>query len=464
MILTFDLGTSVTKAAVWGPDGPVAEGRATLATDHPQPGWVEQDPEAWWTSLADAAAAARAADPGAWRQVEAVVFAAARETFALFDEQGRAVSAGIVWSDRRGQIEHADRHVAPGQAGTGTTHGNLLWLASHRPDQFAAARWALAPRDLIVWRLTGEVATDRTLASRTGLYRRDGALLDSALTQLLAPVQASTHVVGALRASVAEQLGLAPSVVVVLGAGDRACEVLGAGANATEPMVSWGTTANVSIPLSAVPDGVDPRIAVSAGALGGSLLECGLSSAGAAIEWLGRLTGSATSDLYAAAAGAPAGANGALATTWLNGARAPWWSPNASAALAGLSGATGPGDLARAIVESVAFDAHRCLDLLGLAQLPPVVLHAAGGGGAGRPWPDVLAAVTESPVEVRRSDLAASAGALLIAAAALGRTINLDDVNPVAGRIAPDPKLVATYRRLRPAADRLSAAALSLDR
>ena len=467
MILTFDLGTSVTKATVWGPAGPMAEGRAGLSTDYPQPGWAEQDPQTWWTSVLVAAAMARANDPAAWSQIDAVGFAAARDTFALFDQGGRPVSAGILWSDRRAQLVLDEGHVGTGQAGSGTTLGKLAWIASHRPQELAAARWALAPRDLVVWRLTGELATDRTLASRSGCYRSDGTPADGAPADLLPPVHPSTHIVGGLVGAAAEQLGLPSGAVVVLGAGDRACEVLGTGATATEPMVSWGTTANVSVPVAderAEPHGLDPRVGVSAGAIAGALLECGLSAAGAAIEWLSRLTGSSAAELYAAAAGSPAGAKGALATSWFNGARAPWWAPRASAALAGLSAATDAGDLARAIVESVAFDVHRCFDLLGLTQRPqpPAVVHAAGGGGAGRPWPEVLAAVTGSPVEIRRSDLAASAGALVIVGAAVGRTISLDEANPIAAFVQPDPDLAAAYRALRPAADRLSAAVLGL--
>ena len=43
-ILTIDLGTSATKAALWSEDGPLAMGRATVDVEHPRPGWVEQDP------------------------------------------------------------------------------------------------------------------------------------------------------------------------------------------------------------------------------------------------------------------------------------------------------------------------------------------------------------------------------------------------------------------------------------
>jgi xylulokinase len=275
VILTFDLGTTVTKATVWGPEGPVAEGRAEVATDHPQPGWDEQDPASWWESTVTAARRAREADPGAWPQVEAIVFAAARETVALFDATGRALSTGIVWSDRRAPRLPHERGAASGR-----TLANLAWLASERFESLASARWALGPRDAVVWRLTGEVMTDGTLAARTGCYSPDGAPLDAAPVDLLAPVRPSTHAVGPLTSEAAAALALPAGVTVVLGAGDRACEVLGAGATPDEPMVSWGTTANVSLPVDAVPEALDGRVAVSPGALGGHLVECGLSAAG----------------------------------------------------------------------------------------------------------------------------------------------------------------------------------------
>ena len=56
-------------------------------------------------------------------------------------------------------------------------------------------------------------------------------------------------------------LGVPEGLPVVIGAGDRPCEVLGTGALDTLPMVSWGTTANVSVPVDAVPTPLLPTTA-----------------------------------------------------------------------------------------------------------------------------------------------------------------------------------------------------------
>jgi sugar (pentulose or hexulose) kinase len=86
-----------------------------------------------------------------------------------------------------------------------------------------------------------------------------------------------------------------------------------------------------------------------------------------------------------------------------------------------------------------------------------------GGGGATIPvWTDVLTAVTGVPAARRRSGEAASAGAALIAARALGIEIYLDRLDPVELRLSPDASAVEAYRQLRLRADAAAAAMIEL--
>ena len=318
--------------------------------------------------------------------------------------------------------------------------------------------------------MTGEVATDPTLACSSGLY--DSSLepvpeLAGRSIGLLPPTIASSGVVGNLRREAADELGVPAGLPVVIGAGDRPCEVLGTGASNVRPMVSWGTTANVSVPTGEWPDVAGVGIVVSRGAAGGFLIEAGLSSAGSFLDWLASLgcgpdPASAVPALLERAFGSPPGANGVTAASWLGGARAPWWRDDARAAFVGLSPEHTLGDMARAVVEAVAFEADRCLRAVGdAAGTRPEALAMAGGSRMAL-WPEVLAAVTTLPAHGRRSGLAAAAGAALVAGQATGMDLALDRMDPADDEMVADPLLVERYEAIRPVADQVAQAVLGL--
>ena len=329
----------------------------------------------------------------------------------------------------------------------------VAWVARTAPAALDRARWILQPRDFVVARMTGVVVTDESLASRTGLYALAGGWLASAVAsygERLPPVVSSTAIVGEVATEPARELELSAPATVVIGAGDRACEVVGTGASKHTPMVSWGTTANVSVPCDGPVDALPTVASVSSGALDGFVVEAGLSAAGAAVAWLASLTGRTHDDLFSAATTVEPGARGLVALPWFAGARGPWWRPDAHAAFIGLTDAHGPAELARAVVEGIAFDVARCLELVA----PERAEIAVAGAGAGQAlWRSALAAVTGLPVLRRAVDDAASVGARLIVAAALGETLDVDAVNPVVVHEQPDADLVEAYRPVRAASD-----------
>ncbi len=204
---------------------------------------------------------------------------------------------------------------------------------------------------------------------------------------------------------------------------------------------------------------------LSASATGGWLIEGGLSGAGSLLAWVGGLTGRAPEELAALAATSPAGARGVVVTPWLDGARAPWWRPDARAALVGLSSSHRLADIARAVFEAVAWEMQRCLEAVACRRPvgPPASELALGGAGASIDiWAEILTGITGLPATGRRSGQAASAGAALLASRAVGMAWDLDAIDPVDRRIAVDPAAVADYHGHRQAADRAVAAVLGL--
>lgn len=323
-VLTLDLGSTATKAALWEGNDLLAIERAALATTHPGPDRAEQDADDWLGSVVDACGALRTAHPKAYADIAIVAFAAARETFVFVDDALEPIAPGVLWSDQRGTaavLHFGDPDEFRDRTGVvlnaACCAGKVAWFTDHERALFDRARWVLAPRDLVFARLTGEVRTDETLASRTGFYDLDGTLgVKEELAEKLPPVATpitALPVHGASGRLSAETLGLRVGIPVVIGAGDRACEVLGSGASAPVPMVSWGTTTNLSVPHPGPRDALPSVAAVSRGATGGYLVEAGLSASGAAVEWLARLTSRPVDLLLAEAAATPPGAEGLLA-------------------------------------------------------------------------------------------------------------------------------------------------------
>jgi xylulokinase len=477
VILTIDMGTSATKAALWDEDGIVGAGRAFLSSVHGAGGTVEQDPASWWPSVVDACTTAgEVAGSRGLDAADAVVFASARQTFVPVTAGGEPLGRALMWSDRRavaeatrlaaklGGVEIA-RNRTGGILDGAAVAAKLAWLAAHQRDRLVGSAWVLSPRDLVVRELTGIVATDVTLASAAGLY--DGDLqevpeLAGPATGKLPEVVDPDTVIGKVRHEQAAALGVRPGIPVVIGAGDRACEVLGTGAAAERPMVAWGTTANVSVPVAERPLPVPPGLTVTRGALGAWVLEGGLSAAGSLLAWVGNLTGIPVDELARQALDRPPGAGGVRALPWPGGARAPWWRDDASAGFVGLGLDHGPADLARAVLEAVAFDVARCLDAMGAAGVGPVGLATGGSAATPPAWIQVLTGVTGLPARRRRSGEAAMAGAALVASTALGAGLHLDRLDPVETESRAAAEEVRRYAALRRGADSLAAGMIGL--
>jgi len=478
VILTVDFGTTVTKVGLWGDGGLAALARSELATTHPEVGWSEQDPLRWWTTLVIACAEARAQAPQAFADVDVVACSGARQSFVPVTAQGDPIGRGILWSDHR--AAGAARALAERMGGddinrartgipldAGAVAAKLAWLAENEPERLAAADVLLSPRDLMVFRMTDQVVTDSTSASRSGLYDFDGnavrELAGPALGKLPSVVAPDT-VVGRLKSVPGAELGLKPGIPVVIGAGDRQCEVLGSGASEDHPMVSWGTTGNVSVPVHERPVPSPAGAVVTRAADGGWLLEGGLSAAGSFLAWLGRLLDRTPDELARLAGESPPGARGVVAVPWLDGARAPWWRDDARAGFVGLGAAHGASDLARAVMEAVAWDVLRVLEVVTVGRLGGSTAAGVtlGGAGSGLPvWVEVVTSVLGMPATRHRSGEAASAGAALLAGRALGMSLTLDQLDPVEALIVPDPAVVEVYRGLRARVDHVAVSALA---
>ncbi len=466
MYLGIDLGTSSVKIVlVDGREALEASAEVPLAPSRPRPSWSEDDPDAWWDAVASGLDRLRAGHPAALARTEAVGLSGQMHGALMLDGADRPVRPAILWNDGRASAEAheiAARH--PGliaSAGVrpmpGFTGPILAWLRAHEPRALDRARHLLLPKDWLRLKLTGERATDPSDAAGTWLFDQAARGWSPALASAcgadpawLPRVVASTAVSGALRPDLAARWGLRPGLPVAGGGGDTA--VGGVGIGAVEPgtgFVSLGTSGQLFLASDAYAPAADPTVQGFCHALPGrwcrvAALLNGASPLAAAARWTGR------PDVAALLAEVEAGFDGPsplLALPYLAGERTPHDDPHARGALVGLTAATTPADIARAVMESVAFSLADGLVALA-PEVRPAALGFIGGGARSHLWGRMVASVLGVPLErhVGGARGPAFGAARLARLAATGEDLSAVAVPPpVADVIAPDPRLADAY-------------------
>jgi len=104
LFLGLDIGTSSVKCILVSPSGDVeAAATAPLDLETPQPGWAEQDPEAWWEATRAAIRDLRAQQPGA--NIDAIGISGQMHSSVFLDKKGAVIRPALLWCDGRTTAE-----------------------------------------------------------------------------------------------------------------------------------------------------------------------------------------------------------------------------------------------------------------------------------------------------------------------------------------------------------------------
>ncbi|MGH2595380.1 MAG: xylulokinase [Actinomycetota bacterium] len=464
-----DLGTSGLKGVVLSSGGDVlASARAGYATARPAPGRAEQDPADWLQALREVVGSlAAGVASGRWGGIG---LSGMIPTLVLADADLDPIGPAITWEDERaGEEGEAYRAKVGGdeiyrRTGQWVDGRYLLpmwrWIERHDPSRAVAARHVFGAKDLLFARMTGVVATDPSTATGFGCFSLDGARWDPDLAgdlpSRLPDVHASTWS-APLSPSAPEELGIAPGIPVVLGAADSVAGALAVGAVQPGDAASlWGTSTVILGVSDALVFDDGHRFLVTPLALGDAWgLEMDLVSTGSAFAWTATLLGLDDEEAaLALAATAPFGANGLRFLPFLGpGEQGALWDPTLRGTLHGLTLTHGREDVARALVEGIAIEHRRCLDVLDDAGVAPRHVIAAGAPIASPFFASLIADASGRTVVRSSVGTSASAlGAALIAAAAGG----VDVPSGATGeQVTPDPGARAAWDAASDAHDRL---------
>lgn len=421
-VIGIDLGTTACKVTVIAENGSVDTTTSpAYVIDAPRIGWAEQDPEHWWAAVRDTVHRATA-DRFEVRSEVVLGFTGQMHSFVMLDDAGHALRPAVLWSDRRAVRESGEvaAAVPSFRAITGNpplpafTLPQLMWTRRHEPEAFDRCRSILVAKDYLRFRATGCRATDWTDASGTGMLDAvtriwsreilDALEIDG---ELLPPVHSPLDSGGAAEA-------LLPGSTTAIGVGDQFAEALSAGVlDEGDLAVSLGTSATI---LGVTDRPVDGAF-VHAPADRWLRLES-LHAGGKSLEWFANafLGGSVAEALSLAEKSLP-GSRGVLFLPFLLGDRRALGA-GAPAGFVGLTLSTTIEDMARAVIEGVAFELRRMHDSAEwTAGAHPMVIK--GGGARSRLWLETLGAVFGR--SYRRSMQGASMGAAIIAGVSAGR-------------------------------------------
>jgi glycerol kinase len=405
-ILALDQGTTSSRAILFDRQGQVAAAAQQEYPQHfPQPGWVEHDPLDIWNSQLACAREVLAQSGVDAGQVAAIGIANQRETTVVWDRRsGEPLCHAIVWQDRR-TAELCDALRAAGhtpliQRKTGLeldayfSATKLQWLLTHVPGARARAeRGELAFGTVDSWlayKLTGRHITDVSNASRTMLFNINSLRWDEELLALfgvpasmLPEVVASSEALGLTKE---EWFGRAIPLAGI--AGDQQAATFGQACH-RRGMVknTYGTGCFMLMHAGEAPPVSHNRLLSTVGwTIAGStnsLLEGSVFMGGATVQWLRDGLGiiKQSADVEALALSVP-NSGGVMLVPAFVGLGAPHWDPYARGTIVGMTRGTTAGHIARAAVESIAYQSAELLTAMQKDAACAVHEVRADGGAA----------------------------------------------------------------------------------
>jgi len=446
-LLALDQGTTSSRAILFDGEGQTrAVAQREFEQLFPQPGWVEHRPGDIWSSQSAVAAEVLAKAGVQAREVAAIGITNQRETTLLWDRAtGAPVCNAIVWQDRR-TASICERLRADGagpliQARTGLvidpyfSGTKLQWMLDHVDGaRRRAERGELAFGTVdswLIWNLTegGLHVTDASNASRTQLFDiHRGCWDDELLALLKIPRGVLPEVVGS--SEVCGDVGpntFGAGIPIAGIAGDQQAALFGQACfQAGMAKNTYGTGCFMLMATGSEARASKNQLLTTVAWKIGDRLEYALEGsvfiAGAAVQWLRDGLGiiRSSAEIEALAASVPDN-GGVYFVPAFSGLGSPHWDPYARGAILGITRGTTAGHLARATLESIAFQSADLLRAMeGDSAFPLQELRVDGGAAVNDFLMQFQADLLQVPVVRPRTVETTALGAACLAGLAIG--------------------------------------------
>lgn len=487
-IISYDLGTGGNKASLYDIDGNCLSAVfVPYNTYYPQVGWHEQCPDDWWNAVVESTRKLLEKTGENKDNIECMAISGHSLGAIPVDINGRLLRKTTpIWSDIRAQKEVDDYFGKIDKDHWYLTTGNgfpaacytifkIMWYKNNEPEMFGKIHKILGTKDYINFKITGEIKTDYSYASGTGVYnlkewRYQKDFIDaSGIPESFFPeIVPSIYVLGKIGKETADLMGLNPNVKVVCGGVDNSCMALGAkNIKAGRVYTSLGSSAWIAVSSNQPVLDINAKPYVFAHIIPNMFTSAvSIFSAGTSFTWvrdnicsdLITKANEEKMDAYALmdtlAEKAPVGSNKLLFNPSLAGGTAQDFSVNLRGAYMGIDLKHGRPEIIRSTMEGIVMNLRLRLDVLRkYCQLQDEML-LVGGGSKSKLYRRIFADVYN--IRIVKTNIDQDAGALGAAAiAAVGCGLwedfsSIDKIHKVIEITQPDQKNNSKYEKLIP--------------
>lgn len=401
-ILVIDVGTSSMKGFYFNNEAQVlSQARRSYRPVYHSSECVTQNPLILKNALFQISREIQEWCKNNQQKIHAVSLTAQRSSVIPADQDGNPLSDALMWQDKRNlhiceELKEKNKEIIR-LSGTSINHvfsgSKMTWIRREKEELYKKTYKFLVVADYLLYQITGMFKTDRTYASRSHLMNLRTGQWDEELLKIfqiekekLCDLMDPGKCHGTVCKEFGCQTGITEGTPVYSAGGDQQCAALGMGVlNEGNLEITSGTGAFIIGMTKQLPEKFlgNPIINYSA-VKGYYIVEASILTCCAAFDWF-------CTNFYKGGSGidykeinreimqSPPGANGCMLLPFFQGRATPLWNPKATASFTNVTLSTTRGDMARAVLEGIAYEIKNNIDVVE-GQIGEVYRILIGGG------------------------------------------------------------------------------------
>ena len=441
-VLGIDLGTSSLKGLLMNKSGEVV---AFAGYDypllHPKKGYSEQNPEEWVNACENVFKLLSEKVGDFKAELEGIAISGQMHGLVTLDEENKVVRPAILWNDTRTTKQcteimegFGDRliSITKNKALEGFTLPKILWMQEEERELWSKTAHIMLPKDYLIFRLTGEFATDYSDAAGTLLLDvaakkwSDEILAKYNIDEKILPkLYNSIDCVGKIKAEYQKEFGFKKEVKIMGGGADNACAAVGSGIVSNGiGMVSIGTSGVFLSYEDEAHSNYSGRLHLFNHGIPDAYYSMGVTlAAGHSLNWFKETFAPKESfeELLSDIDKIPAGSDGLLFAPYIVGERTPYADSKVRGSFTRIDTTHTRAHFARAVLEGITFSLRDSMELMSeLTAKKFDKILSVGGGSKNKDWLQMQADIFDTEIITLTTEQGPGLGAAMMAAVGTG--------------------------------------------